>query len=69
MALKVLVPALGDVLVAVIWAHDGAPSNGTSGTFANVAGKGDLLSDTTNAALYYNTGSSASPTWSQITIP
>lgn len=56
-------------LLAVIYAHAGAPSSGTSGTLAGIAGKGDLLSDTTNGNLYYNTGTLASPTWSQITIP
>lgn len=62
-------PQLGDVILAVTFPHAGAPTNGTSGTLANVAGKGDMLSDTTNGNLYYNTGTSASPTWTQITIP
>ena len=41
----------------------GAPTNGTSGTFANQAGPGALLLDTTNAKLYVNTNTKASPTW------
>lgn len=45
----------------------GAPVNGTSGTFAGVAAKGTLLSDTTNALLYINTGTLASPTWTAVT--
>lgn len=69
MALNVSVPNLGDVTLVPTWPHAGAPSNGTSGTFANIANKGDLLSDTTNAALYINQGTLASPTWTQITIP
>jgi len=45
----------------------GAPTNGTSGTYANQnAGKGALLIDTTNSVLYENSGTSASPTWSKV---
>lgn len=44
----------------------GAPTSGTSGTFANVARKGWLLLDETNGALYQNTGTLASPTWTLI---
>jgi hypothetical protein len=43
----------------------GAPSNGTSGTYAGIAPKGALLVDTTNGTLYQNTGTQASPTWTQ----
>lgn len=39
----------------------GAPVNGT--TLATVAEKGALLIDTTNAKLYINTNTKASPTW------
>src|SRR5271157_309345 len=59
-------PRLGDVNLVPTWAHAGAPSNGTSGTLANVAGVGDLLIDTTNAVCYQNTGTTASPTWTHI---
>ena len=44
----------------------GAPSNGTSGTLAGYAGKGCLLIDTTNAKLYINTNTKASPTWTVV---
>lgn len=59
----------GTVNLVPVWPHSGAPTNGTSGTFANVASVGDLLVDTTNAVLYINTGTSASPTWSAFTNP
>lgn len=49
---------------ATIWSNAGAPSNGTSGTFAGYALPGDLLVNTTTAALYQNTNTQASPTWS-----
>ena len=52
-----------------VFTTNAAPTNGTSGTLANIATKGSLLSDTTNGALYYNTGTGASPTWSAVTIP
>lgn len=42
----------------------GAPTNGT--TYAGVAAVGALLIDTTNAILYQNTGTIASPTWSKV---
>lgn len=41
----------------------GAPVDGTSGTQKGFAAKGALLIDTTNAVLYINTGTLASPTW------
>jgi hypothetical protein len=44
----------------------GAPTNGTSGTFAGVAAVGALLIDTTNAFLYQNTNTQASPTWTKV---
>jgi hypothetical protein len=69
MAISVFVPALGDVLLVPNWPHAGAPSNGTSGTLAGFAQPGDQLTDTTNLNLYINKGTSASPTWTQITIP
>jgi hypothetical protein len=46
------------------WRNAGAPVNGT--TLAGVADKGDLLIDVTNAVLYQNTNTQASPTWSQV---
>lgn len=42
----------------------GAPTNGTSGTYANKnAGKGALLIDTQNGKEYINNNTSASPSW------
>lgn len=45
---------------------DGAPTSGTSGTFAKFAGPGSLLVDNVNAVLYVNTGTKASPTWTSV---
>jgi 3-hydroxyisobutyrate dehydrogenase-like beta-hydroxyacid dehydrogenase len=50
---------------AASFLNAGAPSNGT--TLANVAPKGSLLLDTTNAVLYQNTNTLASPTWTALT--
>jgi hypothetical protein len=44
-------------------AGSGVPTNGTSGTGANKAGPGSLYIDYTNATIYQNTGTLASPTW------
>jgi len=41
----------------------GTPTSGTSGTLAGFAGPGCLLWDTTNKALYVNSGTKASPSW------
>jgi len=49
-----------------VWRNAGVPVDGTSGTSAGSAAKGDLLVDTTNANLYQNTNTLASPTWTQI---
>lgn len=46
--------------------NPGAPTNGTSGTFVGVVGPGSILIDYTNKNLYVNTGTLASPTWSQV---
>jgi hypothetical protein len=51
--------------VAVIYANAGAPTDGT--TYANIAPKGAVLADTTNANLYINTGTLASPVWKLVT--
>lgn len=42
----------------------GAPVNGT--TFDEIAEKGALLIDVTNAKLYINTGTKASSTWTVV---
>jgi hypothetical protein len=46
----------------------GAPANGIvgTGTYAGVAPKGALLTDTVNGVLYQNTGTQASPTWTKV---
>lgn len=49
-----------------LFAGAGAPSNGTSGTGAGKAGPGSLYVDKTNAKLYQNTNTKASPTWSSV---
>jgi len=51
-----------------VWQNAGAPTSGASGTYANHEWleKGDLLTDTTNGALYQNTNTQASPTWTLI---
>jgi hypothetical protein len=41
----------------------GAPVDGTSGTGAGYAGPGSLCIDKTNAKLYINTNTAASPLW------
>lgn len=45
----------------------GAPTDGASGTGQGFAGKGSLLVDVTNANLYQQTGTAASPVWVQNT--
>jgi hypothetical protein len=44
----------------------GAPTNGSSGTGVNVAGPGSFYIRTSNGAVYVNTNTKASPTWSQL---
>lgn len=45
----------------------GAPTNGTSGTYANQnAGPGAQLIDITNGKQYINTNTAASPTWTVV---
>ncbi len=51
---------------APILTNAGAPTNGTSGTYVNQAGPGAILIDVTNANLYMNTNTLASPTWTRI---
>ena len=46
-----------------VWRYAGAPVDGTSGTYAGIVEKGDLLIDSTNANLYQNSNTQASPTW------
>ena len=63
-AFNVLDTAVGDSILPIFTAN-GSPTNGTNGTFAGVAGPGALLL-TTEPALYQNTNTKASPTWSVI---
>lgn len=52
--------AYGDYLFA------GAPTSGTSGTFAGVAPIGAELTDTVNGIIYVNTGTQLSPAWTKV---
>ncbi len=47
-----------------ILTFSGAPTSGTSGTFAGQAGPGAMLIDYVNGNQYVNTGTLASPVWS-----
>jgi hypothetical protein len=66
MSISLFSSANGDVNLVPVWPNAGAPSNGTSGTLAGYTQKGDLLVDTTNGNLYQNTGTQASPTWTEV---
>ena len=52
---------------ACIFVHAGVPADGTSGTGLNFAGPGSLCIDITNANVYVNANSAASPTWKLVT--
>lgn len=54
------VPGIGPFTFA------GTPVDGTSGTLVGIAQKGALLIDTTNAVLFINTNTQASPTWTMV---
>ena len=58
--------ALNDAANNNVWdlVGTGAPTNGTSGTGANLAGPGSTYTDYTNKIKYMNTNTIASPTWS-----
>jgi hypothetical protein len=56
--------SLGNDVVIIQLA--GVPVDGTSGTGAGFAGKGSLCIDRTNAKLYQNTNTKASPTWALV---
>jgi len=51
---------------ALVVDNAGAPVNGVSGTYAGQSGPGAILIDTTNANIYVNTNTLASPTWTRI---
>ena len=57
------------VAAQAAYENAGAPSNGTNGTLAGIAGKGALLLDTTGGALYQNTNTLASPTYTLYVVP
>jgi len=44
----------------------GVPVDGASGTGAGYAGPGSQITDYTNAFLYINTNTAASPTWVKV---
>lgn len=56
---------LTQIAQADVWqiADAGAPTNGTSGTGANFAGRGSSYVNTTTGDKYLNAGTKASPTW------
>lgn len=63
---RVLDTKIGDVVLPIYLANAaGSPVNGTSGTLAGVAPPGALLM-TQEVALYQNTNTQASPTWSPL---
>jgi len=47
----------------------GAPTSGASGDGVGICGKGSLYHDVTNAIVYQNTGTAASPTWTALVTP
>jgi hypothetical protein len=57
------VAAQGQGTAANLYVYAGVPTNGTSGTLAKVAKTGSLLADIINGVLYQNTGTKASPIW------
>lgn len=57
---KIIEGALG------IYHNAGAPTDGSSGTFAGIAPVGAILIDTSNGALYRNIGTQASPIWAGV---
>jgi hypothetical protein len=53
------------VMAQYLYEHAGVPTDGTNGTYAHVALPGALLIDTDAKTLYQNTGTQASPTWTE----
>jgi hypothetical protein len=53
------------VMAQYLYEHAGAPTDGTNGTYAHVALPGALLIDTDAKTLYQNTGTQASPVWTE----
>ena len=50
-------------VVVTVFAHDGTPTDGTSGTKAGRAGPGSMCIDATNGIWYRNMNTKASPLW------
>ena len=50
----------------VILTNAGAPTDGTTGTGVARCGPGSLCIDYTNAKIYINTNTKASPTWTVV---
>jgi hypothetical protein len=53
------------VMAQYLYEHAGVPTDGTNGTYAHVALPGALLINTDAKTLYQNTGTQASPTWTE----
>lgn len=58
---------LGMTNDVIILTNAGIPSNGGAGTGAGSAGPGSMCVDYTNANLYINANTKASPTWKLVT--
>lgn len=52
--------------VVILAAIATTPTDGTSGTGVGIAGPGSLVTDYTNALMYINTGTKASPLWTLV---
>jgi len=52
-----------------VWNNAGAPTDGTSGTYAGSIAPGDILIDTTNGIIYKNINTTASPTYVPLPVP
>jgi len=63
---NIFVPIAGTTVMPSILYGAGAPTDGTSGTHVGLASPGTLYIDTTNAKLYINTNTAASPTWTVV---
>jgi hypothetical protein len=57
------------IVAQYLYEHAGVPTDGTNGTYAHVALPGALLIDTDAKTLYQNTGTQASPTWTERSAP
>jgi hypothetical protein len=53
------------IVAQYLYEHAGVPTDGTNGTYAHVALPGALLIDIDAKTLYQNTGTQASPVWTE----